>query len=123
MPVPSTGSIENGDTLLSAFGQPVTLEDGSTIQAIFKRRDDVFVDESEADQRESFRLHFPANQIGTLAAEQEVVIEGDTYFVATINYDSDGWARGYMRPQPREFTPIPTPGTSGFGPGFGKGVG
>ena len=95
MAVPSTGSAVNAATFVSAFGETVTLEDGSTFKGVFRFHDDPFFDPTslEGRQREFFALHVPTAELGSLVASQRVFLRGDSYFVRSLSNDSDGWSQ------------------------------
>ena len=104
---PSTGSAANAATLLSAFGEDVTLQDGSVIQGVFRFGDEPFWDpvRLEGRQRESFALYVPTDQRGTLEAgtrdtDRTCTLRGVTYFVRSLSHDSDGWSRAVLTKTP-----------------------
>ena len=96
MVVPSTGTVPNANSLLSAFGaRLVTLPDNTEVQGIYKTRREVFFNErNEAIARQSHRLHLPVHGLGNLAQGISLSIDGvdGSFYVVLVEPDSDGWA-------------------------------
>ena len=92
MPKPSFASRRNSLTLLSAFGQPVTLQDGSVISAIVRSRRLLTYGNGESVERRHTVLSVPRMLAGTLAQHQFVTVNGERLYVASVVEDGlDGW--------------------------------
>lgn len=80
----STGSGPNGRALLSAFGQPVTLQDSSEITAIVRQRRSIVYNGTEAIERTHTVLSVPRVLIGTFAQGQALETGGERFYAAAL---------------------------------------
>ena len=120
MPRPSIGSAANAATLLSALGRDVLLEDGTTIQGIFKTRHTVMYDgQSVALEIPSHVLHVPIISQGSLQDQQHVNIDSATYYVVSGYPTGDDWMIFQLRVRPY----IPIAPSVAYGMGYGPGYG
>ena len=88
---PFSGSLPNVRSLLSAFGEPVTLEDASTITAIFTERFKLTYDNGEAVQRRHTNLTVNILTAGTLDVSQTVTVRARASYVVSKVHIGDGW--------------------------------
>ena len=92
MPVPSTGSLPNGEAFLSAFGEPIILDDASVITGVFKAYNALDeVGSYQAARRYAYRLWVPRNKLGTLGLQERVTARGETFWVSAVQEDADYW--------------------------------
>ena len=91
MPRPSTGSARNAATFLSAFGEPIVLEDGSTIDAIVRQKTELVYDGSQAIERQHAVLEIPDVLAGSIAQFQRVEVRGVERYIAAAVEKGDGW--------------------------------
>ena len=90
MPLPKTGSLRNWRAVVRNMGTTVTLADGSTIQGVFRVRTEDYALEPGSQIRTFTTLYLSEEALGTLAVGQDVVIDGTSYYVSSMNADSDG---------------------------------
>ena len=93
MPAKKTGTPANARAILREYGETVTLADGSTVMGVHRQRTDEFELEVGSQIREYNVLWVPTDSVGTLDVGQDVVIDGESYLVGTMNADSDGWTK------------------------------
>ena len=126
MPRASTGDLANARTLLSAFGEPVGLQDSSEISGIYTVRKEIAYDSSEAVERTHYSLAVPVILAGTFGQGQDVRIRGLSHYVVGVLDAGDGWLEAALG-TPTEvviLTPIdPSTLLRGYGPGYGRGYG
>ena len=93
MPQPSTGSASNAATLLSAFGEPITLEDGSVVQAIHRYDPPMVVDGPglTAILTDSVRLERLWVPTAAKFDDQVVIFRGVSKYASQSLDDPDGW--------------------------------
>ena len=84
----------------TAFGQPVTLQDGSTITAIVKQRRAVAYNGTEAREIAHVVLNVPDALAGSIAQGQTVTVRGIGYYIAAGIPRGDGWTTHTLSPPP-----------------------
>ena len=115
MPRTSTGNWRNATAFLKRFGRAVRLADGSTIMAIFKTQytdvEDEVAGNIKSYRRYSYRLWVSAaerdevasngqvvrvSKKGTFSNHQNIVIDGQNFYVNDYQQDSDDWIEAVL---------------------------
>lgn len=100
MSAPTIASPANARALLSAFGENVSLEDGSTIQAIVRREQSVTYNGVEAVRKIHTVLHVPAVFQGSFAQSQFVTVRGQRAYVPALVERGSGWVSAALSASP-----------------------
>ena len=93
MPLQKSGSAANAGAILRDMGEVVSLADGTTIQGILRQRTDYYDLDVGSQIRKFTVLWVPSDALGTLAVGQDVVVDGNSYYVSSMNADRDGWTQ------------------------------
>ena len=100
MPFPNTGNAFHAKAFLAAYGEDVTLPDGSVIQGVFRSRtDNVDLGALDAQVREYDYLSVPTISMGTLAEKQTITVRGRRFYVVNFDEDSQGWQHVKLTPR------------------------
>lgn len=88
------------EQLLAFWGETVTLQDATTIEAIRQYDEQTQVIPHANFYRDRYVLHFLAKDQGSLAEQQTVTIGGEVWYVASITPRQDGWKAASINKQP-----------------------
>ena len=100
MSAPTIGDAPNAKALLSAFGEDITLQDGSVIQAIVRRERAYTYNGVEAIERIHTVLHVPIVFLGTLAQGQFVTVRSERAYVPALVDRGSGWKSAALSVSP-----------------------
>ena len=93
---PSISSEPNARTLLSAFGQAVTLQDGSVIEAIVRQRRAVTYNGTEAREVTHTVMSVAVVAMGTFGQGQAVTVAGERSYAPAVVDVGDGWVQAAL---------------------------